>query len=686
MRRDSTVVPDVLEDDYFVLFAPESLRTYAFPEDKLSSLVLRRDDSAADVQRKLRGIGRTLRDIHRVVHGESRERLDDLLPRLERAVTLARSTDSWHDYLQRTTPPSAFVSPTAMSWGAVTTRDESRHGTVFLTHRSGARPLTAKVMQHPAWAVPVSPEHTVGPSESCEIELVLDQRFLSNGSYSEDLVITTNDPEQPEVRITISVTIQRPFPVLVVYTEQVALGNVSRRADPVSQIITLENKGSAPWHGAFQHDEPWIITGAPIRLGPGERRSVAVSVDASALPDQPGEHVGSLTITSDSSDRVTIPVTVWRLPDLSVYPESLPLGVLWGAQGDPMYVYFTVTNDSEGALSVHVHPEPDYVRLDPTTVEVQPGTSHQITCMLRPYEFQPGQFSIAIHVDGHDRRQTIPLTFDVVEHSPNPLATSTFWHTLAGLYHPWIAGLTAGLLSLLASVFVLMAVPFPQPVVPVLVGSCVLAGAGARLLSKLLHIAPADGVQISLKPTPFQWSEMVSCFVFLVPLLSLLAIVFDSTFRTAFQTNPYAFIGALVLGYPIYGFFIDPRNSREPARYRWRSLGAVLIGGMLLGPVCACWIIPTALYIQAIILLGVAGVWLLTMRLPGDYRYRVETPDRGGVAASLALVLALLLLGGSALTGQSGFYGSDGTGWCTDPVGPFISGVFDWIATLSRGS
>ncbi|MCB9691385.1 MAG: choice-of-anchor D domain-containing protein [Alphaproteobacteria bacterium] len=196
--------------------------------------------------------------------------------------------------------PRMAVAPTTVDFGeiAVPARETAP---VFVTN-NGRAPLeiTARIEGDGTFDVPVS-EATVDPSQSLTLDLGF--RPTSYLPYSAELVITSNDADNPEVRVPLAgVGVDGPLPDIALDTQTLDFGEVAVGSS-VSLFVTLENAGDAPLtlgtlqqagSGAFE------LTTDPSNDTLGPRSEVPVVI--TYRPFGPAGDAGTLAFPSDDPD------------------------------------------------------------------------------------------------------------------------------------------------------------------------------------------------------------------------------------------------------------------------------------------------------------------------------------------------------------------------------------------------
>ncbi len=179
----------------------------------------------------------------------------------------------------------------------------------------------------PGWVTLPMTSGTVAASGSQDIDLNFDANLIE-GTYEAQLVLSTNDPSQPEVVIPLTLTIEG-IPEISTVTSldfnDVFVGFTN------NQEITITNVGSDALNisDITSDNADFTVSQTVLSILPNESNTISVSVTASTT----GAISGNLTITSDASNNpVTIALTANALtaPDINVSHNTLELDISGG--------------------------------------------------------------------------------------------------------------------------------------------------------------------------------------------------------------------------------------------------------------------------------------------------------------------------------------------------------------------
>jgi hypothetical protein len=226
----------------------------------------------------------------------------------------------------------------------------------------------------------------VPPSGSQEVEVCVDATGLVPGAYACDLVIDSNDPDEPQVVVPVMLTVK---------------GDPDIEIDPESFVFTLELGGSdcdtlfisnvgggdLDWSIADTCD--WL-TSAPTSgiVPPDSTVAVEVCVDATGLP--PAVYQCELTITSNDPDepQVIVPVDMENDPT-GIHDPTIPSRyALLGNYPNPFNPITSIRYDLPTPMRV--------------TLKVYSISGRLIRTLIDGREQEPGAYSI--RWDSRDER------------------------------------------------------------------------------------------------------------------------------------------------------------------------------------------------------------------------------------------------------------------------------------------
>jgi subtilisin family serine protease len=176
------------------------------------------------------------------------------------------------------------------------------------------------------WLSPSRSEGIVRPGAREDVSLRFDASELGEGTYTETLVMTSNDLDEPEIRIPVSLeVIPSSPPAIILSSESISLA--APEGDASLETLTLSNAGGAP---LYWEASATVTSGDETRIQLSvdpDTGTVAVGSDidlaVSVRSLDAGEFDGTIEITSDDPDRSTVSVPV----SITVTPAVLDVFV-----------------------------------------------------------------------------------------------------------------------------------------------------------------------------------------------------------------------------------------------------------------------------------------------------------------------------------------------------------------------
>ncbi|UII26306.1 choice-of-anchor D domain-containing protein [Fulvivirga maritima] len=151
----------------------------------------------------------------------------------------------------------------------------------------------------------------VAPGEMVTVAVTLDASDLNDGVYEDDVIISSNDPETPEVYIPVTLTVQG-MPEIVALPDTLDFEEVYVHEDSVfskTLDVTVSNPGSKVLtvDSLFIDGSGFMLEdGSPFTLDPDDELTLSVTF----MPDSLIEYSASLVFYSDSESDSTYTVTL----------------------------------------------------------------------------------------------------------------------------------------------------------------------------------------------------------------------------------------------------------------------------------------------------------------------------------------------------------------------------------------
>ena len=261
---------------------------------------------------------------------------------------------------------------------------------------------------------------TLSPNGSRTVTI----RFPSSteGTFSGNITISSNDPDRATQTLSVSVTVQPPpAPAISVQQTAVNFGTVAF-AQPVQRTITITNTGTAPLEitGIESDVSGLTFDTTTFTLEPNSSRTVTITFPSSTE----GTFSGNITISSNDPDRATqtlsVSVTVQPppVPAISVQQTAVDFGTVEFAQQVQQAI--TIENTGTATLEITgIQSNVSGLTFDTTMFTLSPDSSRTVTVTF-PSSTE-GTFSGNITISSNDPdRATQTLSVSVIV-QPRPV-------------------------------------------------------------------------------------------------------------------------------------------------------------------------------------------------------------------------------------------------------------------------
>jgi len=164
---------------------------------------------------------------------------------------------------------------------------------------------------------------TIPSADSVLVEITFDATNLYGGNYFADIIITSNDPDEPRVRVPAHLHVTG-VPDISVSEDTLNYGIVFTGYSATDTLI-IENVGTDSLSvNDISSDNPdFTVDVTNFTLDPGKTHGIVVTFTPGSL----GMVTGTLTIDCDDPDEPTIDIALQgeclEPPDISVSPDSL---------------------------------------------------------------------------------------------------------------------------------------------------------------------------------------------------------------------------------------------------------------------------------------------------------------------------------------------------------------------------
>ena len=201
----------------------------------------------------------------------------------------------------------------------------------------------------------VTPESgTVEAGGSVDISVVADATELNGGTYEAALVITTNDPENPELVVDVTVNVTGA-PGITIEPGSIDFGDVID-GNEATQEVEITNSGTDVLNVSditVEGDAFSVDFDDAFSLEVGESETVLVTF----TPDGAGDYSGTLTVESDapsSPDEVALTGTGLDQPTPEVDPTELTFEVQVGTTTSESFTLTNVGGDDAADLEYEI--------------------------------------------------------------------------------------------------------------------------------------------------------------------------------------------------------------------------------------------------------------------------------------------------------------------------------------------
>jgi len=164
---------------------------------------------------------------------------------------------------------------------------------------------------------------TIPSNDSVKIEVTFDATGLYGGSYYANIIINSNDPDEPEVIVPTHLHVTGA-PDIAISADTLDCGTVYSDSSVTDTLVILNIGTDALTVSSISSDNSdYTIDTTNFILGPAENQEVLVTFS----PSTAGTIIGNLTIISDDPNESTVNVALLgeckEPPDISVFLDFL---------------------------------------------------------------------------------------------------------------------------------------------------------------------------------------------------------------------------------------------------------------------------------------------------------------------------------------------------------------------------
>jgi hypothetical protein len=282
------------------------------------------------------------------------------------------------------------------------------------------------------WLSEDPPSGIVPPDDSQEVEICVDAGDLLPGEYLCDLIIDSNDPDEPQVTIPVSMVVLAP-PDIDVLPPSMSFALVPEGSE--CDTLFISNAGEIELTWSIEDTCAWLdATPSSGVTAPEGTDHVIVCADAVGLAL--GVYDCNLTVTSDDPDEpvVVVPVTltVAEPPNIQVTPDSFSFTVPdSGSACDTLFV----SNTGQLDLSWSIADTCGWLTHAPSGGVVSSDSTAVVAVCVDAAAAPPGEYQCELVVNSNDPDEPqiiVPVSMSVVTTGVDDGATVPRSYALRG--------------------------------------------------------------------------------------------------------------------------------------------------------------------------------------------------------------------------------------------------------------
>ena len=252
--------------------------------------------------------------------------------------------------------------------------------------------------------------HEVAPGTEAKIHFKLNTENLE-GNFEGAILVSLNDPAQPEARLTFSGRIVPP----VQLSPRPAFFVAGQRHHGNHADIEIVNHEPTPLHiENIQHGLDRFTTHLET-VTPGQRYRLTLALK----PDGPVGRATSAIVLRTSSKKmplIKVGANTYLYEKVHAFPDAVEFGRLRAS--DVASTAMTMMIHQEGGTDFQARLSSDIPGLSFKLVRGANGNSYQVEIILVPERLQIGAMKGSIFIDSNDRefpRVTVPVSGQIVE-------------------------------------------------------------------------------------------------------------------------------------------------------------------------------------------------------------------------------------------------------------------------------
>ena len=248
--------------------------------------------------------------------------------------------------------PDITVHPSSLT--ATVPAGSTTQALLTVLNTGTATLVVSSITDDATWMSENPEAFSVAPGDSQTVTVNIDATTLTPDTYSRQITIQSNDPDENPVTVQVTVTVtQTPEPDIWVHPTTITVTIPSGQS--TTETLMVGNGGSANLVvSSVTDDATWItVTPTSFTVAPGDSQSVTVEIQANTGA---GAYNATVTIASNDPDEATVQITVsettgarpWEPgPELTLHsPVPNPFT-------DTTELQFELTRASTVELTVH---------------------------------------------------------------------------------------------------------------------------------------------------------------------------------------------------------------------------------------------------------------------------------------------------------------------------------------------
>jgi hypothetical protein len=255
---------------------------------------------------------------------------------------------------------------------------------------------------------------TIDPGNSAVATITFDATSLDQGTYNGNLNLDSNDPDQPNIDIPVTLNVGSGGTPDIVQTPA-SINDTLYQGQNANHILKVKNMGTGPLTVSFNETASWItMSPGPFDIQPGDSLLETVGLNATGL--NPSVYNANISTTSNDPDTPTIstPVTLTVLlsgaPDIDVTPTSFADTV---QEGNTIVRNLYIGNVGTALLHYGVHDNRAWITVTPDTGNVPVSQTDTVQVTFSALSLTPGTYTGQVNVnsdDGDESLITLPVT------------------------------------------------------------------------------------------------------------------------------------------------------------------------------------------------------------------------------------------------------------------------------------